>query len=224
MKKSKYINLNRIEFIITDNCTSHCDHCSIPLEQNRKVINVESAIEALELSVSQFAIESIMTFGGEPLLYPEIVCQIHSKAYVLNIPSRQIITNAYWTKNRDITEKIAIMLKESHVNDILISIDAFHQKYLSFEHVKFTIKKLIDLKFESLKINPCWFDSPEGENEYDEITRSLLSELSKIGVETSQGNIMYPQSNAVINFPKKFKRKINFNGMKCSENTAANSK
>jgi MoaA/NifB/PqqE/SkfB family radical SAM enzyme len=215
--KNKYLNINRIEFIVTDKCTSKCDHCSISISKNKGVIDVNAAVEALELSASLYDIQSIMTFGGEPLLYPEITCQIHRKAYDLNIPKRQIITNAYWTKNKSRTDNIAQMLKNSHVNNILISIDAFHQKYLPFENVQYTIKKLIDLKLEYIALNPCWFDSPEGDNEYDEKTRELLEELSIWGIKTAPGNIMYPDENAIIKFPNKFQRKFNFNDLKCTD-------
>lgn len=33
-----------------------------------------------------------MTFGGEPLLYPEVTFEIHKTAKALEIPVRQIIT------------------------------------------------------------------------------------------------------------------------------------
>ena len=39
-----------------------------------------------------------MTFGGEPLLYPETVCKIHSAAKEMNIPKRELITNGYFSK------------------------------------------------------------------------------------------------------------------------------
>lgn len=35
-----------------------------------------------------------MTFGGEPLLYPEVVCKIHKAAEEMGIPERTIITNS----------------------------------------------------------------------------------------------------------------------------------
>ena len=214
---NKYINLDRVEFIITDRCSSKCDHCSNPLEKDKGVIDKKSAIEALELASSLYSIKSIMTFGGEPLLYPEITCQIHSKAYELNIPDREIITNAFWSKNEETTNKIAVMLKKSHANNILISVDAFHQKYLPFNQVKKTIMKLLDLDFESIRLNPCWFESSDGDNEYDDKTRMLLKELSELEIGITQGNIMWAEENAVLNFPHNFKRIYNFKGMKCTD-------
>ena len=164
-----------------------------------------------------YNITSIMTFGGEPLLYPEITCRIHKKAYELNIPSRQIITNAYWTKDINKIERTVRMLKESYVNNICISVDAFHQKYLPFDHVKETVKKFIEQKFDIIKLNPCWIDCPEGDNEYDDKTRKIINEISELGIGTTEGNIMSPNGNSITNFPDNFKRKLNFFGMNCTD-------
>lgn len=178
---------------------------------------MKSAIDALELSTSLYAIDSVMTFGGEPLLYPEITCRIHQKAYELGVSVRQIITNGYWTKSRERTLEIAEMLKESNVNNILVSVDAFHQEYLDFDHVKFTILKLAELNFHSLKMNPCWYDSPDGHNKYDRETRSLLRELLQMGVKTARGNVMFPDQGATANFPERFTRKLDFSGKCCTD-------
>lgn len=47
-----------------------------------------------ELS-SEFQIESVMTFGCEPLLSQDITFAIHKIAKAYGIPIRQIITNCY---------------------------------------------------------------------------------------------------------------------------------
>jgi len=89
---SKYINLNRIEFIVTWQCNSSCKHCSVSGKRSFKpaVINGELAIQIIKEVTKDYSPTSIMTFGGEPLLYLEVVCAIHRAAKTYGIGRRQI--------------------------------------------------------------------------------------------------------------------------------------
>ena len=49
----------------------------------------------------EYGIKSVMTFGGEPLLCPETVCEIHKAAKEMNVPKRQLITNGFFSKDYD---------------------------------------------------------------------------------------------------------------------------
>ena len=75
------VNLNRIEFVVTMACSGHCKHCS---EGDHifsgEHIDGDIAVKAIYEICKNYNIESLMTFGGEPLLYPEVVCKIHSAA------------------------------------------------------------------------------------------------------------------------------------------------
>lgn len=87
---NKYLkNLNRIEFVITYTCTGRCKHCSegehTALGEH---IDDEKAMELVKSVAKKYQINSLMTFGGEPLIYPETVCAIHSMAKEMNIPKR----------------------------------------------------------------------------------------------------------------------------------------
>jgi len=46
---NKYMNINRIEFVITNACTSRCKHCSVidKLNTNKFMIDKEKAASAL---------------------------------------------------------------------------------------------------------------------------------------------------------------------------------
>lgn len=65
------MNINRIEFLVTYDCTSNCKHCSVIGKLNCKKseeIKPELILEALSDVSLKSNIESILTFGGEPLL------------------------------------------------------------------------------------------------------------------------------------------------------------
>ena len=53
----------------------------------------------MEKLVSVFDITSVMTFGGEPLYYADVVSQIHKKANVCGVETRQTITSGFFTNN-----------------------------------------------------------------------------------------------------------------------------
>ena len=70
-------NLNKIEFVVTYACTGRCKHCS---EGNHSScgehIDPEIAVSAVRKIASEYDIRTVMTFGGEPLLYADAVERI----------------------------------------------------------------------------------------------------------------------------------------------------
>ena len=83
-------NLEKIEFVVTMACTGKCRHCS---EGNHdgftEHIDKTVAAEAVRKICSSYEISTVMTFGGEPLLYPDTVCAIHKTAASLGVAKRQ---------------------------------------------------------------------------------------------------------------------------------------
>ena len=84
---NKYLeNLNRIEFVVTMACTGRCIHCSEGEHKSSgKHIDGDIAVQAVIDICNNYDIKSLMTFGGEPLIYPEVVCNIHKTAKEMNI-------------------------------------------------------------------------------------------------------------------------------------------
>ncbi len=123
-----------------------------------------------------------MAFGGEPLLFPDITCFIFEYATQKSIPTKGLITNCYWTKEQSKIDEICHRLKKSTANNILPSIDVFHEEYLNFEIVRYTVQKLSEPGFENIHIHPCWYESSSAANEYEEKTRGYIKELSEYGI------------------------------------------
>lgn len=137
-----------------------------------------------------------MTFGGEPLLYPDVICKIHSVAKKMNIPQRQLITNGFFSKNTDKINAIALQLAESGVNDILLSVDSFHQETIPLETVK-NFAQSIMRNGVPLKTHPAWLVSDTDKNVYNQKTSEILKEFEQMGIESSEGNIIFPSGNAL---------------------------
>ena len=203
-------NLNRIEFVITYACTGRCKHCSEGDRLgNGEYIAAEAAAKAVKDICRQYHIESLMTFGGEPLLRPEVVCRIHKTAREMNIPKRQLITNGYFCKDNARIVEVAKKLAESGVNDILLSVDAFHQERIPLEPVKIFAKAVQETGI-SLRMQPAWLVSAEDDNAYNRVTKELLKEFVEMGIAINDGNVIFPKGNALKYLGDFFDPKIEY--------------
>ena len=190
-------NLNRIEFVVTWACTGRCKHCSEGEHTEcGEHIDAEVAAQAVYDICKNYDIRSLMTFGGEPLLYPETVCRIHKAAKEMGIPQRDLITNGYFSKDEKRIREVVHMLAESGVQDILLSVDAFHQETIPLEYVK-AFADAVNVPDVKLQIHPAWLVSPDADNSYNGKTREVLAVFNKMGIETSEGNVIFPSGNAL---------------------------
>ena len=133
-------NLERIEFVVTMGCTGRCKHCSEGSHIfGGEHIDGETAARAVAEVCRHYDIKSLMTFGGEPLLYPETVCRIHRAAMLAGIPKRELITNGFFSRDRLRIKDAAAKLAESGVNRVMLSVDAFHQETIPIEPVEYFV-------------------------------------------------------------------------------------
>jgi len=190
-------NLNKIEFVVTYACTGRCKHCS---EGDHKTcgerIDPKIAADAVRKIASQYDIKTVMTFGGEPLLCPTAVYAIMKTATELNIPKRQVITNGYFSKNAENIRKAAEQLAECGVNDLLLSVDAFHQETIPLDVVKQFASEAKACGIP-IRLQPAWLVSEADDNPYNQKTRQILSAFADMGISVNEGNIIFPEGNAL---------------------------
>lgn len=189
-------NLTRIEFVVTMACTGRCQHCSQGDHKSSENIDKALAADAVRKISEEYNITSVMTFGGEPLLCPETVCEIHKAAKEINIPQRQLITNGYFSRDSDKIKIVAKEIIESGVNEILLSVDAFHQETIPLEYV-IEFAKAVKTADISFKVQPAWLISPKADNHYNNKTREILYVFNQMGIETGEGNVVFPSGNAL---------------------------
>ncbi len=196
----KYVLVDRIEFTVTYLCNSSCSHCQFGEEEKGKTfpshVDKEKAVEIVRKVGGAYTPKSIMTFGGEPLLYPEIVCAIHEQAKKMGIPIRDVITNGFWSTKAEKIQEIAQNLAKSGVNEVSISVDCFHQEFIPLKTVKKTATSLIDAGIERVRWNPCWVVSKDNDNKYNRRTKAILQKLHNLQVEESEGNSVQPKGKA----------------------------
>ena len=191
-------NLNKIEFAITMACTGRCRHCQNGDQSDASGhIDAAAAENAIRKVCEHYQISTVMTFGGEPLLYPEVVCRIHQTATSLGVGRRQVITNGYFSKDHSRITEVAGNLAESGVNDLLLSVDAFHQEIIPLEPVKDFAACAVKSGIPVI-LQPAWLVSLEDNNPYNIRTREILREFEPLGIGIGSGNVVFPSGNARI--------------------------
>ena len=202
----KYLrNLEKIEFVLTDACTGRCKHCSEgDHDCSGAFINPEVAKRAVREVAEKCSIKTVMVFGGEPLLYPEAAAEIIRTATELGIPRRQIITNGYFTKSDEVRRRVAEMLAEAGVNDLLLSVDAFHQEHIPLSEVRRFLENIIEAGVP-VRLQPAWLVSPTDESPYNSKTRKILAGLADLGTPVGEGNTVFPEGNALKYLSEYFK-------------------
>ena len=190
-------NLNKIEFVVTLACTGRCKHCQNGDPDDRSQnIDADIAQKAVREICENYRIRTVMTFGGEPLLYPDTICAIHRTAKDMGVDRRQVITNGYFSSDPDKIEETVKKLAESGVNDLLLSVDAFHQETIPLEPVLCFADCAVKAGIP-IQLSPAWLVSLEDDNHYNIRTREIIKAFEPLGIPTGTGNIIFPSGNAL---------------------------
>ena len=190
-------NLNKIEFVVTMACTGRCKHCSEGDHDGfTEHIDRTVAVEAIRKICSYYSISTVMTFGGEPLLYPETICEIHKTAASLGVAKRQVITNGFFSKDRGKIKTVSLSLADSGVNALLLSVDTFHQETIPLDTVMFFAECAVNSGIP-IKLHPAWLVSPEDQNPYNETTKEIIRAFEPLHIPLNQGNVIFPSGNAL---------------------------
>jgi pyruvate-formate lyase-activating enzyme len=196
---NKLLHIHRLEFSVTYRCNAHCKHCQVGEDKRAShpaAIDGELAARIVHRVAGAYQLRSLMTFGGEPLLYPDAVCAIHAAATQEGIPHRSIITNAGVPRSEAAFREVARRLAESGVNGVWISVDAFHQEHIPVEIVARNVRALADAGIDELVWNPCWVVSREHDNPWNRRTRDVLATLAHLPAREDAGNTVQPKGHA----------------------------
>ncbi len=195
--KNKYLeNLSKIEFAVCYACTGKCKHCSEGNHDETGMrIDPKLAAEAVLRIAAEYDIKTVMVFGGEPLLHTDAAFSIMKAALELDIPKRQIITNGYFTEDGKEIQETARALLECGVNDLLLSVDAFHQETIPQSTVMAFAKAVKDVGIP-IRLQPAWLVNPRHDNPYNRKTREILDSFKELGISENDGNIVFFEGNA----------------------------
>lgn len=194
---NRYVrHLSRIEFVVTYACTGCCKHCAEGGHgASGACVAPETAAGVVRDIAGRYAVASVMAFGGEPLLFPETVYAAHGAAAELGIPKRQLITNGFFSRDPAGIRDVAGKLARHGTNDVLLSVDAFHQETIPLEAVKAFAAEVKGAGVY-LRVHPAWVVDKGHPNPYNRRTAEILAEFEEMGILQSEGNAIVPKGNA----------------------------
>jgi len=190
------MKIKRLEFLLTEKCNSRCIHCQGEHSPEREgVMKVEDGINYLNEATSVADLESFMIFGGEAMLYPERTIKLFKKSKELRIPEIELITNGFWGRDKNRANELAAQLKEAGVNEILISVDAFHLPYIPLDYSRNAALASVDVGIERVRWNVAILESETAFNQFDRQTNRIMSVLETLNLEVHV-NKVWPQGRA----------------------------
>jgi hypothetical protein len=92
-------------------------------------------------------------------------------------------------------DDVAQLLAESGLQDVLLSVDAFHQETIPIAHVKHFAMAMVQADIP-VRTHPAWLVSEADDNPYNLRTREILEQFRLMGIHASSGNVIFPSGNA----------------------------
>ena len=113
-----------------------------------------------------------------------------------SVSRRQVITNGYFSKNVNKIREVAEGLAKCDVNDLLLSVDAFHQETIPLDVVKQFAAEAKKCGIP-IRLQPAWLVSATDDNPYNRKTREILDSFADMGISENEGNVIFPEGNAL---------------------------
>lgn len=176
------MNVNRLEFFMTKHCTGRCKHCSVDFllhSEDYPRENRRWREDVIKQMVELSDIESVLLFGGEPLLNNIAVSDVLMTVRDLGIPKRQIMTNAYFCRDLNKMERIVSRVIKAGANSFVLSVDAFHQETIDFKYVVKLLDLLEKYECDEIIIQPCWINNEDFVCFENKKTAQMMSYISE---------------------------------------------
>lgn len=191
------LNVQRLEFTLTNRCNAKCMYCQAeasPLKS--ELMDLSDTRKYLVEASSASNLESFMVFGGEPMLFPNLAISAFEKARELGIPRIEMLTNGIWGRNKARAKELAVKLRRSGLNDLGISVDAFHYQFIPLEYPRNVAVASVEAGIKEVTWNVAVLESQNSKNKYDRKTAEILGILAPVGIEAHVHQVL-PVGRAV---------------------------
>jgi radical SAM protein with 4Fe4S-binding SPASM domain len=139
------IPLFRIGLIVTFRCNAECRHCFFDAGPNRdEVMSLSLGLKAID-EAAELGVEWVSLTGGEPFLETELIENLVEHANHLGL-NTEIVTNGFWAETPENAEKTLEPLVKKGLNVLNLSLDDFHQEYVSLSYVRNAYDAALHLK------------------------------------------------------------------------------
>jgi uncharacterized protein len=110
----------------TINCNLACPYCfesHIKGKMTRSVINGIASFVENQLNMKMFGVVSVTWYGGEPLLYPDVIDTLSTQLIAICDAQKVAYEASIITNGTRLTTQVAAMLKKHRVSSAQITID-----------------------------------------------------------------------------------------------------
>lgn len=167
-------------------CTAKCDHCRFYCENESEVTkpDFETAYSVVKGLKENFGLDMVVILGGEPGLFRDETVQLIKKIRGLSkecgslsdIKTR-LETNAFWAEDEKTAMEFLKPFQETKT-EIMLSLDAFHEPYVSVGKIANAIRACLDLGIK-FNLEMPYLDVKHKNNELDIKTDLLFKQLSQ---------------------------------------------
>ncbi len=195
-----------LSFLISYKCTNECKHCALrgSPNQDKITIELEDVKRYLQDITSNYKIDEVGFFGGEPLLNFDLLVSLIEEVNRFDISKIGLPTNGFWGNNESTAKEYAQKLKKAGLFRISFSVDAFHQEFVSLDIVKRAIKAAHEAGIEWIAVLSQYLGSQDEKNVFNEKTKAMTGELSKefefFHQINSELNVMGRAANELTNY------------------------
>jgi organic radical activating enzyme len=167
-----------LDLILTYECTSRCAHCCYRAGPGRDDTMTLAEVESYLAGVAEQPIEWILLFGGEPFIRYELLRG--SVALAARQAAVLVFTNGSWATDPGTARQLLGQLQEAGLNQILFSVDAFHQEHVPLERIAVGIQAARALGYGTIEIDNRCLGEPDADNAFNRRTQELMRRLGEL--------------------------------------------
>ncbi len=156
-------------------CSAHCDHCHLRAgRESSSIIDFDLAMRTIFSLQKHNDLAYVVLLGGEPGIFPELTHKLTAAIHQAGLGVR-VETNASWAIDEDSAVSFLEPLCAAGAQ-IMLSVDAFHEPFVSLACVEQAIRTLDTLGGKYVVEVP-YVDFPAARHPFDIRTNELLSKL-----------------------------------------------
>ena len=187
------MQLNNIAFLMTDKCNAACDMCCFSCSPAGKQLLDKETVKDYIRQAKEMGIKNVAFSGGEAIMHYNELKECMSYAKSLDMPST-LVSNGFWGKDYKKGYEMLSGLKEAGLYACSLSVDKFHQEFVSYEAVRNAIKIASSLGVMS---TVTLMDLKDGE--------SVYRSIEELRPEIYNRNLIvypvFPAGAAAVNIP-----------------------
>ncbi|MFW9821105.1 MAG: radical SAM protein, partial [Candidatus Thorarchaeota archaeon] len=170
-----------LTFLISYKCTNECKHCALQgsPHQDNSLIELGDVRRYLDNVTSNYVINEVGFFGGEPLLHFKLLINLIQEVKKHGITKIGLPTNGYWGKSEKKARDYALKLRNAGLYRIGFSVDAFHQEFIPLDVLRNAIKASHEAGIEWIALMAKNLRIDDKRNVFNDRTKKITDTLSK---------------------------------------------